>query len=53
VTAFRYEQFDLLVREMTASLFRKRRHICPNPAFRDRLAHGIVSDEGEIERVVK
>src|SRR6266436_3071769 len=33
------DQFDLLVREMTASLFRKGGHIRPSPAFRDRLAH--------------
>src|SRR5882724_7358383 len=47
------EQFDLLVREMAASLFRKRGHIRPGPAFRDRLAHCVVRDEGQIERVVK
>src|SRR6266498_1036399 len=47
------DQFDLLVREMAASLFRKGGHIRPGPAFRDRLAQCVVRNKGQIERVVK
>jgi hypothetical protein len=38
---------------MTAGLFRKRGHSRATPAFRDRLAHCVVSDEGKIEWVVE
>jgi hypothetical protein len=38
---------------MAASRFRKRGHIGPSCASRDHLAHCVVSDEGEIEGVVK